>query len=438
MTYLDTLYLSDTAICARCGTDLLIDEATFCPMCGEVRVPGPSPLSEAEQRELGHGAVDAPPEHSEAMPGVPAGAPAGTDPTRAGTYAPEPPAPMPIFDTVDDDDDVAPALSPADTPDLSGAAERLVAPRAAESRVASRHYGKGARLSRLSSGDLLAAGGSAAVAVSLFLPWFRQTAGRVAVPGHHSFPPVRVVLRSADALGVGLWRWGICVISVFVVAYVAARIYPGRNVRLPLPHWQLLAVATAVNAGLVLLSVGLPPDSGHWSLGVGGDLAVIASLIALGGALLRRGDPEVITPGRTRRPARATRPARVARTARTARAARTARPDRTTTAARRAGAVRKARRERVASKARDGVDMGAEPARDLDRPTGADLADRTDFARSPGAERPTFSFATRALAREATPETDTDLECRFCGTVNTSSARVCRGCGVVTTVRLER
>ena len=40
MAYLDTLYLSDTAICTRCGTDLLIDEATFCPMCGEVRVPG--------------------------------------------------------------------------------------------------------------------------------------------------------------------------------------------------------------------------------------------------------------------------------------------------------------------------------------------------------------------------------------------------------------
>jgi hypothetical protein len=65
MTYLDTLYLSDTAICARCGTDLLIEEATFCPMCGEVRVPGPSAPSEAGLRELVRDTVAAPTQHDE-------------------------------------------------------------------------------------------------------------------------------------------------------------------------------------------------------------------------------------------------------------------------------------------------------------------------------------------------------------------------------------
>ena len=426
MTYLDTLYLSDTAICARCGTDLLIEEATFCPMCGEVRVPGPSAPSEAGLRELVRDTVAAPTQHDEGRSGLTADVVASPDPTgRADPYDSAPPASPPMFDTVDDD--AVPATSWAESRDVAAGAEGLVSPLVDESPGEHRHFGAGARLSRLGSGDLFAAAASGIVAISLFLPWFQQKVGRVVIPGFSSFSPGQTVVRSADALGVGAWHWAICVISSLVVVYVAARTYPGRNVRLPLPHWQMLTVVTGLNAGLVLMSVGLRPDSGHWSLAIGAYLAVVASLIALGGALLRRGDPEVISPGLAWRAARA---------AHHPRTVRTMRPDRSTRKAHGARTVRKSRPQRAERETR------AEREPRTDSPDRTDSPYRTDFTVSSAAERSAYRFSTRAMARdmsrEAEPEMDEDLECRFCGTVNSSSARVCRGCCVVTTVRLER
>jgi hypothetical protein len=304
------------------------------------------------------------------------------------------------------DDEAAPTIWWGEASDVVEETDEPSSPPVGEGRREARHYVAGARLSRLGSGDFIAAAASGVVAISLFLPWFHKV-GAVLRPGSSPLSHAQRKVLSVDSLDIGLWHWAIFVISILVIGYVACRSYPGRRARLPLPHWQLLAVATTVNAGLVLLSVCLPPDSGHWSVAFGADLALVVSLIAFGGALLRSGDPEVITPGGAWRAARAVRPARPGRTTREARNDRADRP------ARRGRTIREGR---------------SVPA---DREAYEASTDHGMYSPQVGSPH---EYSTAGLAFEP----DDDLGCRFCGTANTPSARVCRGCGVVMAAQLDR
>lgn len=257
--------------CVSCNADLLIDEARFCPLCGTPqpeREVGAAAAPDAEWTvngggwdEDGYRVASVYPEHSEA--------------------------------SVAAAEDGAPRASAR-----SHVVVRFDAIARASKRLASSYE---ARLWRLALGDLVTALGCAAIVAGVFLPWFaqkgeatvRETVMRLGVPHVVTrVVPSRVVI---NALGAGAWHWIIVVLAALVLLYIGLRILPGRTVLLPLPHWQLLAVACSILLGLTGMSVALSPDLGKWTLQGGAFLGLGGAIVAAGGVVLRRGEPEVIT-----------------------------------------------------------------------------------------------------------------------------------------------
>jgi hypothetical protein len=135
---------------------------------------------------------------------------------------------------------------------------------------------------RLGLGDDLALGATVLLLVALLLPWYTIFNGVVSV----------------NALGVaaGGWRFLILLDCVIVLLYLFFRTMAPRSFRLPLPHWQLLTVLTAINLLLTALTFLARPGGGLSSTTAGMDygayLGVAAAAAAFAGALLRARRPE--------------------------------------------------------------------------------------------------------------------------------------------------
>jgi hypothetical protein len=266
--------------CVSCNADLLIDEARFCPLCG-----APQPAR----------AVAEAPEDEWAVAPVGAGGGAWDD----GGYRVA--GAEGIAGDFARDGSTDGGGAPAE--DEQGAAKapvvRFDAIARASKRLASSYT---ARLWRLAIGDLVVGVGCAALLASLFLPWFRQVhQALVPLPGAprtrtgHLVLHVITVRTTVDATGAGAWHWLIAVLAALVLVYIGLRILPGRTVLLPLPHWQLLAVACSILLGLTLMSLALPPDLAKWSIQGGAFLGIGGAVVAAAGVVLRRSEAEVIT-----------------------------------------------------------------------------------------------------------------------------------------------
>jgi hypothetical protein len=268
--------------CVSCNADLLIDEARFCPLCG-----APQPAR----------AVAEAPDDEWAVAPVGAGSGAWDD----GGYRVAGAEGLGGDFSRDGSTDGA-RVEPGAEEQLHAAKPPVVrfdAIARASKRLASSYT---ARLWRLAIGDLVVGGGCAALIAGLFLPWFRQVhQALVALPGAprtrtgHLVLHVITVRTTIDATGAGAWHWLIAVLAALVLVYIGLRILPGRTVLLPLPHWQLLAVACSILLGLTLMSLALPPDLGKWSIQGGAYLGIGGAVVAAAGVVLRRSEAEVIT-----------------------------------------------------------------------------------------------------------------------------------------------
>jgi hypothetical protein len=260
--------------CVSCNADLLIDEARFCPLCGTQQPEHPA--GGESSSHIASSTLDSSPSN---------GWEAGSDlPPGAGSQSAGEPE---SGEESAEKDGAAPG---------QGTVVGLDAIARASKRLASSYN---AGLWRLAIGDLVVAFGCAVLVGSLFLPWFTQVNKfRVAVhrvprlPHHKTH--VVVVRTTIDAIGAGAWRWMVVVLAAAVLLYIGLRILPGRTVRLPLPHWQLLAVAGAVLLWLTVMSIALPPDIRSWSLQPGAFVGLGAILVVAGGVIVRRSEAEVI------------------------------------------------------------------------------------------------------------------------------------------------
>ena len=150
---------------------------------------------------------------------------------------------------------------------------------------------------RLGTGDLVAAGGTILLFISLFLAWYSVT-------GQDPNTGLTITITNS-ALGqyAGGFRFLVLVLAIFVFLYLLARTFAPRGFRLPLPHWQILSILVGLQLLLTILTFFLKPsDQGgpgvSWSYGA--YIGLVASLIAMAGAVLRKNEPEVIVPGAPR------------------------------------------------------------------------------------------------------------------------------------------
>jgi hypothetical protein len=85
--------------------------------------------------------------------------------------------------------------------------------------------------------------------ISLFLPWYRN-----------GFSGTSVTV-STTRPGAGGWRVLILILCIVIVGYLFVRTIwelPG----LPIPHWQVLAAATILNALLTIIAFLVKPGGG--------------------------------------------------------------------------------------------------------------------------------------------------------------------------------
>jgi hypothetical protein len=141
---------------------------------------------------------------------------------------------------------------------------------------------------RLGTGDIVAMGGSVLLFISLFLTWY-------STPGFST----SALGSSADGVQVsGGWRVLILVLDIIILLYLFLRTMTPRGLRLPLPHWQLLTVLLSLQVLLTLIAFLVKPGDGvHWSWGYGAFIGLVASIIALGGGIMRRNEAEIVVPG---------------------------------------------------------------------------------------------------------------------------------------------
>jgi len=102
---------------------------------------------------------------------------------------------------------------------------------------------------------------------------------------------------NAVADGAGGFRFLILILDIGIVLYLLARTLVDRA-RLPLPHWQLLTAATVLNGILVVLAFSAIPypdifPKVAWAFGA--YWGVVAALIAIVGAVMRRWQPETLS-----------------------------------------------------------------------------------------------------------------------------------------------
>jgi len=146
---------------------------------------------------------------------------------------------------------------------------------------------------RLGTGDIVAAGGSVLLFISLFLSWYT-------IKVSDQFGDIG---GSTSALGTGAggWRVLILVIDILVLLYLFVRTMTPRGLHLPLPHWQLLTVALGLQFLLTLLAFLVKPSTGDSGIGVswgyGAFIGLVASIIALAGGIMRRNEAEIVVPG---------------------------------------------------------------------------------------------------------------------------------------------
>jgi RNA polymerase subunit RPABC4/transcription elongation factor Spt4 len=125
---------------------------------------------------------------------------------------------------------------------------------------------------RLGRGDFVTGIATAALFVSLFLPWY-------SVGGYFSL----------NVLDVRGWMYLALLSSIAIIGYLVLRALMA-ELKLPIPHWQLLVAATGLNLLLTIIAFLAKPAGFSWS--VGPFLALIAAIAALVGALVRRQEPE--------------------------------------------------------------------------------------------------------------------------------------------------
>ena len=147
-----------------------------------------------------------------------------------------------------------------------------------------------ARLKRLDVHELVAGGASLVLLVTLFLPWYRYTAGGSSI----SF--------SAMSSAAGGWRVLILIACLAIVGYLGISVNFTRP-RLPIPAPQALVVATAVNMLLVVVAFATVPTSAlggfavfvHTGTAWGAYIGMVAALVALLAAVLYVRQPIVTT-----------------------------------------------------------------------------------------------------------------------------------------------
>jgi len=131
---------------------------------------------------------------------------------------------------------------------------------------------------RLGPGDLVAGGATVLLFTSLFLPWYR-----------YGFSGSSITI-SAMGTGAGGWRVLILLLCIVIVGYLFTRTIWDQP-QLPIPHWQMLAVLTILNALLAVVAFLVNPGAGitgtqgvdiTWSYGA--YIGVVVALVEVGGA----------------------------------------------------------------------------------------------------------------------------------------------------------
>ncbi|MHB8319943.1 MAG: hypothetical protein ACYDEP_12070 [Acidimicrobiales bacterium] len=140
---------------------------------------------------------------------------------------------------------------------------------------------------RLGVGDFVAGIATLLIFISLFITWY--SAG---LYGSN-------VGISAMGTGAGGWRILILLLCIAIIGFLFIRTFFANGIQLPIPHWQLLAVATTINGILVLMAFLIKPSGTSAVSNPGGWVALVAAVAAIIGAILRRNDPEVIVTSQT-------------------------------------------------------------------------------------------------------------------------------------------
>ena len=150
---------------------------------------------------------------------------------------------------------------------------------------------------RLGTGDLVAAGGTVLLFISLFLSWYSAT-------GQDANGNIITISTSALGQFSGGFRFLVLVLAIFVVLYLLARTFAPRGFHLPLPHWQILSILVGLQFLFTILTFFIKPSAGPGGPGVswsyGAYIGLVAAVITVAGAVLRKNEPEVIVPGAPR------------------------------------------------------------------------------------------------------------------------------------------
>ena len=125
--------------------------------------------------------------------------------------------------------------------------------------------------SRLGVGDVMAAGGSVALTIGVFLPWF-EFGSRAT--GYFSF----------DAAALRSWMYLTVAVALSVVAYLLVTTTVS-GLRLPVPHRLFLLGGCGVDLILTLVCFAKKESGLSWD--VGAYVSLVAAGVALLGAVIR-------------------------------------------------------------------------------------------------------------------------------------------------------
>jgi hypothetical protein len=143
---------------------------------------------------------------------------------------------------------------------------------------------------RLGTGDWVSLGATILLFVSLFLSWYSAT-------GLNDLDEVITLKENIFGQFAGGFRVLILITCIFIILYLLIRTMTPRGLHLPLPHWQVLTIFTALQAILTVLAFFLKPGAGSgvpvsWQYGA--YIGLPAAVIALIGSVMRSREPEVI------------------------------------------------------------------------------------------------------------------------------------------------
>lgn len=128
---------------------------------------------------------------------------------------------------------------------------------------------------RWDRGDRFVVGGTAALLLTLFLPWFSASFDGVSLAG--------VPGLSIDALDAHGWMYATLITGIALIAYLVARA-TGVELNLPRPHREVLAAGAGLLLLLTLIGfIAAPADT---SLDYGAYVGLLAALSAAAGAAI--------------------------------------------------------------------------------------------------------------------------------------------------------